>query len=213
MKKIILLILALAIVPATKAQTFDEWFRQKSTQRKYLLEQIAALRVYGSYVQKGYKIAQKGLNTIGQIKDGDINLHRIYFNSLKDINPSVRNYKRTGDIITIQNDIRRETENSRKVVSKTEVLSNEEKNYLNGVYAKLERDCLLTLDELEAVITSGKREMKDDERIERIDKLFAQSQNQYRFIKDFSSGISVLINEKTAEAKEIELQKKLYQIN
>lgn len=213
MRRIILIVLALAVAPAAKAQTFGEWFRQKSTQRKYLLEQIAALRVYGSYIKKGYNIAQKGLNTIGQIKDGDFNIHRIYFNSLRDVNPSVRDYERIDDIMTIQNDIRKETENSRKVVSKTNVLTKEEKGYLGNVYDRLEKDCLATLSELEAVITNGKLEMKDDERIERIDKLLARSQTQYRFVKDFSAAVAVQIRQKSSAITDVDLQRKLYQIN
>jgi len=213
MKTIIILILAFAIVPAAKAQTFGEWFRQKSTQRKYLLEQIAALKVYGSYVKKGYKFAQQGLNTIGQIKDGDINIHSLHFNSLKNVNPLVRNYRRTNDIIAIQDDIRRETTQSRKVIMKAAPLSNAEKDYLNAVYDRLQKDCMSTLDELEAMIIDGKMEMKDDERIVRIDELFLKSQSQYRFVKAFSSETAIYIIQKTAEIKDIGLQKQLYQIN
>jgi hypothetical protein len=213
MKKIMVLIIVLAVGSTAQAQTFGEWFRQKSTQRKYLLEQIAALKVYGSYVKKGYKLAQQGLTTIGQIKDGDLNLHRIYFNSLKNINPSVRNYKRINDIIALQDDIRRETTIGRKVVVKATTLNAEEKDYLGKVYRKLENDCLTTLDELEVVITDGKLEMKDDERINRIDELLSQSQSQYRFVKDFSSSIAVHIIQKASEQKDINLQNRLYQLN
>ncbi|WP_214226624.1 hypothetical protein [Pedobacter sp. B4-66] len=213
MKRTALLIIALAIGSAVKAQTFGEWFRQKSTQRKYLLEQIAALKVYGSYVKKGYKLAQQGLNTIGQIKDGDINLHRLHFNSLRNVNPLVRNYKRTNDIIAIQDDIRTETANSKKVIAKAATLSKNEKEYLVSVYDKLQKDCIATLDELEAVITDGKLEMKDDERILRIDELFLKSQSQYRFTKAFSSEIAIHNIQKASEIKDIDQQKHLYQIN
>lgn len=44
-----------------EAQTFDEWFRQKKTQKKYLVQQIAALKVYLGYLKEGYEIAQKGM--------------------------------------------------------------------------------------------------------------------------------------------------------
>ena len=49
------------------AQTWAEWFRQKATQKKYLLQQIAALHVYSGYLSKGYSIAKDGLNTIKSI--------------------------------------------------------------------------------------------------------------------------------------------------
>ena len=47
------------ISTGTRAQTFAEWFRQSATQKKYLLQQIAALQVYIGYVQKGYSIAKE----------------------------------------------------------------------------------------------------------------------------------------------------------
>lgn len=62
---------------ASKVQTFHEWFRQKKTQKKYLIQQIAALKVYLGYVQKGYSIAQKGLTTVSNIKKGNFDLHCI----------------------------------------------------------------------------------------------------------------------------------------
>ena len=58
-----------------EAQTFSEWFRQKKTQKKYLLQQIAALQVYIGYAQKGYRIAKEGLTTIGGFTKGEFDLH------------------------------------------------------------------------------------------------------------------------------------------
>jgi len=81
MKKIIAIAMLLSITKSMSAQTFAEWFRQKSTQKKYLIQQIAALQVYIGYVSKGYSIAKKGLNTIQDIKHGDFDLHKNYFNN------------------------------------------------------------------------------------------------------------------------------------
>ena len=75
MKKIIAIALLLSFAESISAQTFDEWFNQKATQRKYLIQQIAALEVYTGYVSDGYSIAKKGLNIIHDIKNGDFNLH------------------------------------------------------------------------------------------------------------------------------------------
>lgn len=89
MMKMIFLIAIILFTHSAKAQTWEEWFRQKETQKKYLLEQIAALQVYIDYAQKGYKIASNGLEIIEQIKTGDLNQHQVFFNSLKRINPAI----------------------------------------------------------------------------------------------------------------------------
>ncbi len=76
MKQLSLLCIILFSRSICGAQTPDEWFRQKATQKKYLIQQNAAFQVYLDYVQKGYAIAQKGLTTIGHIKQGDLDLHQ-----------------------------------------------------------------------------------------------------------------------------------------
>lgn len=76
MKKIIVALVAyLAVSLPVHAQTWSEWFRQKKTQKKYLLQQIAALKVYIDYAEKGYKIACDGIHAVREIKRGDFNLH------------------------------------------------------------------------------------------------------------------------------------------
>ncbi|MCH5688762.1 conjugal transfer protein TraI [Niabella sp. W65] len=53
MKKILLfLLLVVSAGSNLQAQTFAEWFQQKKTQKKYLLQQIAALQVYIGYAKK-----------------------------------------------------------------------------------------------------------------------------------------------------------------
>lgn len=61
MKKLIAIITLTIFVTVCNAQTFAEWFKQKETQKKYLIQQIVAFQMYLGYVQKGYSIAQKGL--------------------------------------------------------------------------------------------------------------------------------------------------------
>ena len=71
MKRMITVWLLASTAGSLKAQTPDEWFKQKETQIKYLLEQIVALKSYGDMVNKGYNIAQNGLATIFNCKNKD----------------------------------------------------------------------------------------------------------------------------------------------
>src|SRR5438046_646086 len=102
MKIIIIILSFLAAGQLCRAQTYDEWVRQSKTQKKYLLEQILALKTYIGYAEKGYSIASKGLNTIKDIKDGDFNLHDNFFNSLSAVNPQVKKYSKVAAIIAMQ---------------------------------------------------------------------------------------------------------------
>ncbi|SDE88329.1 hypothetical protein SAMN05216464_110176 [Mucilaginibacter pineti] len=212
MKKIILIITALFFAHTIHAQTFSEWFRQGKTQKKYLLEQIAALKAYTTVLKKGYDISQMGLTAIGDIKNGDFGLHSAYFNSLKAVNPEVAKYPRIADILSMQQDIQTLAGKSKSKALQSNLFSVSEKDYLNGVYVRLNTDCLQTLNELEAVTTPGKLEMKYDERIKRIDKLFAQSQSQYGFAKSFSNDLLMMQIQKSYQNTDLQTARTLYGI-
>lgn len=47
-----------------QGQTWGEFFQQKKTQKRYLLQQIAALQVFIGQAKKGYDLVGSGLRTI-----------------------------------------------------------------------------------------------------------------------------------------------------
>ncbi|RZM29218.1 MAG: hypothetical protein EOO88_05835 [Pedobacter sp.] len=191
--------LFLSAAGSVQAQTFSEWFRQKKTQKKYLLQQIAALQVYIEYAQKGYKIAKEGLTTIGGFTKGEFNLHSDYFNSLKMVNPEIKQYAKVADIIAMQLKIVQDYNRSYGQISRSNAFNADELDYIRRVFSRLLDDCEETLDELIAVTTNGKLEMKDDERMARIDKLYLDMQDKYTFAQSFSNDAKTLA---AARAKE-----------
>ena len=48
------------------------------------------------------EIARDGLTTIHEIKNGEFNLHNLFFSSLKTVNPEVAKYSRIAVIIADQ---------------------------------------------------------------------------------------------------------------
>ena len=105
MKKFLLIMMMSISGFLVKAQTFNEWFKQKKTQIQYLVDQIGALRVYSQSLQKGYEITNSGLEFIHGVKKGDFDLHQLYFTSLKKVNPQVKSYSKIEDIILLQKEI------------------------------------------------------------------------------------------------------------
>ena len=70
MKKLLSVSILIMCFNLCHAQTWAEWFQQKQTQKKYLIEQIAALQVYLGYAKKGYDIASKGIHLLqGDVDD------------------------------------------------------------------------------------------------------------------------------------------------
>ncbi len=208
MKKILLIIaVVLSSAGAVHAQTWDEWFRQKKTQKKYLLQQIAALQVYLNYAKQGYEIADKGINTVRKIKNGDFNLHRDFFGSLKMVNPAIKRYAKVADIIAYQTRIIKQVRQTILNVQETKQFTPEEFKYCKDVFDFLLAECLKTIDELIAVTTSGEFQMKDDERLKRIDTLYTEIQSKYAFCSSFSEEIGLLAVQRFGEQMEINRSK------
>jgi len=212
MKKVLLIAFLISTVHVGQAQTWDEWFKQKKTQRKYLLQQIAALKVYLGYLKKGYDIASQGLTTIRNIKNGDFNLHRDFLGSLSLVNPKIKNYARIADIIALQTRIIKEVKETIRGMEEAGQLTPEEMNLSKRVFDNLLAEALKNIEELFLVITSGELEMKDDERLKRIDAIYVEMQEKYAFTAGISEELAMLSVQRMQEQYEINLSRKLFGI-
>ncbi len=202
-KKTMLVLLTLLFCQMAHAQTFGEWFQQKKTQKEYLLKQIAALQVYIGYARKGYKIAKQGLNFIGDMKNGEFNLHKDYFNSLKSINPEVSHYFKVAELIGLQVDILNSCKQTKAQIRKGGMMRDDELEYINGVFERLLDNCSGLIDELITVTTADKLEMKDDERVKRIDQLYEQMQDNYTFVQGFGNEAKLLSTARSQESNDV----------
>ena len=208
MKKLIItLTFAALCLSSATAQTLNEWLNQNSTQKKYLIQQIAALQVYLGYAKKGYSIVTSGVNTIRSIKNGDLNLHRDFFNRLKNVNPSIRKYAKVADIIAYQVKIIKQTKITIQQIRETKQFTEAELGHCKQVFDNLLDECIKTVEELILVTTSGKLEMKDDERLKRIDGLYADIQDKYSFACSFSEDMGLLAVQRLGEQMEINRSK------
>jgi hypothetical protein len=193
----------------THAQTRNEWFKQKETQKKYLLQQIAALKIYLGYIEKGYDIANKGLQTIHSIKKGDFTLHNGFFTSLKEVNPAIKNWSRVTDIILIQVKIVKQAKEVLSSIKQDREFAPDEIDYCKRVFDNLLDECLKDIDELFSVTTSGELQMKDDERIQKIENIYLDVQDKYLFSSSFGDEMKLLSLQRMNEEKETEVSKVL----
>jgi hypothetical protein len=206
------MLLAIAIglyIGPVSAQTVNEWVNQKSTQKKYLLQQIAALQVYINYAKKGYNIVSGGINTIRDIKKGDLNLHNTFFSSLKTINPKISRYSKVADIISYQVRIIKLARQTLQSIREANQFSVEEIEYCKMVLDALLDDCIQSITELIEIITPDKLQMTDDERLVRIDKLYLDMQDKFTFSNVMSEDISLLALQRLSEQIEINRSKRI----
>lgn len=194
MKKLVFIFSMLIIFPlVAKAQ---------AKQRKELLLQIAALQVYMDYAKKGYSAVSKGLNFIGDAKKGELNLHGDYFTSLLKINPKVRSYYKTAEIISMQLKIMKIYKRTSADLKTADLFHGSELDYIERSFERLLQNCSDTLEQLLVITIDASLELKDDQRIERIDALHETMLEDYNFCISFSTDARLLSLSKTAEKKD-----------
>lgn len=194
----------------TQAQILGGIFSQNKTQTKLLVQQIAALKVYAGYLEKGYSIAKGGLNTISAFKNGEFGLHKTFFNSLKYVNPKIKQYPKITDIIQMQVEIISIYGECYRKVKDSGAFSPEEIKYIYEVFGRVLQACEASIGELIDLVTDGKLEMKDDERIERMDQLYLDVEDMYTFSNHFSAETLQLGATRIHDQQELNIMKEWY---
>ncbi|NIJ52180.1 hypothetical protein [Dyadobacter arcticus] len=212
--RVIYIVLAMIFINTTlQAQTFKEWFRQKKTQKKYLIEQIAQLKIYLELTEKGYKIAKQGLTAIGDLKPGEFKFHKNYFDSLKIVNPKIASLPKIKWIGAYNGEVRNICSTCLSKNGLTEYLNGDELAYLRAVFDRLDADCDKIQVTLKEVTTDGNLAMTDDERVKRIEALYQQTLFNLTFSKAFCSESAVLAAARMKEKEDVITGRALRGIN
>lgn len=169
--------------PASQGQTFAEIFRQKKTQKKYLLEQIAALEVYAGYARKGYQLASSGLKTIRGFTRGEFSLHQEFLASLAQVSPFIQKHWKVVSVIALQLEISR----SFAAIGASELMSESDLSYIRQVKQTVLDDCAADLEELLTILSAGKLEMDPAARLQRLEQLHQSMQDKAGFTQEFCS--------------------------
>jgi len=211
MKKIAATLLMLMLSNLCPGQIFKEWFRQNATQKQYLIEQIAQLKIYLELTEKGYKIAKEGLTTIGEIKRGEFKLHKNRFDSLLIVNPKIGSSSRLQQITGLHGRVNQTCEKLPAQLERS--FNSDQMAYINKVLKLVYDDCQSVLSNLFLVIRDGNLSMSDDQRIERIELCFQQMQDNYSFVKDFDQKTKLLARQLKNEQSEIIIRKNIHGLN
>jgi hypothetical protein len=176
-----------------------------------MIEQIAKLELYLQEAKKGYSIVQQGLTTIGDIKKGDLDLHSLFFSTLKGVNPAIRNSGKVADILAMQVQILFGSASTVQKFGSSGSFSATDLKYLSAVYSNLKELTLTDIDELTGLLTDNNWQMSDDERISRIDQLYSLVVEKYTFFRSFSSRVSLQGQYRAREKAGLQNLGKLFQ--
>jgi hypothetical protein len=213
MKRLLISMLAAFIGVSAQGQspTFQEFFSQKKTQIQYLLQQIAALKVQLGHLKEGYDIVQKGLNTVGEIREGKFSMDRTYLSSLKTVSPVVRDAPMLKKCLAFERRILTDFQSLNQECQSDEIFSETERGYVASVYANVLSACSDSMTELELVLTTGQAEMQDAERLSRLEAVQETLLELHSFSQDFIAGARALSLQRKKDADDIKLARKLYQ--
>ncbi|MDQ0107464.1 hypothetical protein J2T02_002583 [Chitinophaga terrae (ex Kim and Jung 2007)] len=203
--------LLIAVCNSCLAQTWAEWWSQKKTQKKYLIQQIGLFQLYLGYVKKGYDIANSGLTLVGDIKNGDFGIHQAYFNSLSIVPPEVKKYRGVAAILDLYATIERACQREIVGLPLKEQLVAEDAQYINLVKDDLLRSASLGLSQLLNILTDGSLQLREDERLRRIDAIYADFQDKLLFVQAFTSGNNLLALSRLKSKANADLFQRLYE--
>ena len=192
------------------AQNYNEFFRQKRTQEKYLLKQIAYLRLYADQAWKGYKLVSGGLERIGGFTSGEFRLHEAFISALSKVSSLVRKDYRVEEIVKFQLGI---CSSFRALVKSSASAKAPNMDYYTAVQQTVMEECNADLDELLDIVLSGELEMNDAERLSRLKKIHASMSEKAGFTRWFCSEAQLLAQAKKRELTDIKELRRFYEKN
>lgn len=175
----------------------------QSGEIKAYLQQIAAYEVYIKDAEKGYKIVENGIHTIGEIKNGTFNLHSAFFNSLEAVNPSIKGYAEVAQIALVEIATVEMFKKAIQNLNRSGQLHRDELSYISQVYWSVVNAGLEDISRLTILITSGEYSMNDGDRLHGIDGIYANTVGRYAFTQAFTSQCAFLDRSRAGEASDI----------
>lgn len=211
MKKLITIIslLLLGMLPASRAAAQVDELAQLLLN----IEKLAQFKQILSDMKKGYEILKGGYNTIKNISEGNFSLHKAFLDGLMEVSPAVRNYRRVADIVNYQVVLIKEYRKAYDRFRRDNNFNPDELAYLGRVYNNLFKESLRNLDELVTVITAGKTRMSDDERLQAIDRIYADMQDKLMFLRNFNNNTTILAVQRAKERNDAQAIRKIYGLN
>ena len=184
----------------------------QSSRDRVMLQQIAALRTYGNYLQKGYKIAKDGLSFIGKVKDGELNLHTLFYDGLGAVNPTIRQYPKVQAILRLSQEIEHVEEKMEQQLS-GDLFYGNEKDYIRRVFERLLLGCDDDLRGLQDLLTDNTLQSDDAQRLARIDALYLSMEDRLSFTRTFYDQCLGLLAARQREFSEVRHMRELHNLN
>ncbi|MES2827704.1 MAG: TerB family tellurite resistance protein [Bacteroidota bacterium] len=186
---------------------------QETQQLLLNVEKLSQLKNILSDMKRGYSVITNGYNSVKNIAQGNFSLHEVFLDGLMLVNPEIKKYRRVADIISYQKKIITEYKAAYNRFKASSNFSPQDIDYLGKVYKQLFDQSLDNIDELTTVITSSKLRMSDDERLQAIDRIFADTEDKLMFLRNFNKEASILNLQRKRETTDLKTTQGYFGIN
>lgn len=163
--------------------------------------------------------AQKTLeNEMSKLKMAEISewvekhrkLYDDYFKELWEVKNALANYQRIADIIKRQAQIVKEYKAAWALFRQDKNFTKEELDHIYNIYSGMIEESVKNIDQLFLVANAFVTQMSDAKRLEIINTVSDNLEQQYTDLRDFNNQNKVLSLQRAAERGEIEYVKRLY---
>ncbi len=178
--------------------------KQNKKNLQYMAQQIAEIQLYLKALKKGYNIVRSGLATIHSIKNGEFDVHNLFYTGLWKVNPEIRKLPEAIRLMDFSQKAYRNCQRLTNDLRKDTILAVAERNYLLGVCDNLVADIDANIDALATILTPGKVQMDDQERTRRINNCYGVSGRQLRISHALNAEAATIAHARVGET--IELQ-------
>jgi hypothetical protein len=186
---------------------------QASEQLALDVEKLSELKDILKDMYTAYTIIDKGYADVKNIVEGNFNLHKAFLDALLAVSPAVHDYSKVERIISAESQILSEYKAASKQLAGSGRFSIPELDYMNGVYANLLNRSATCVSELVMLLTADELRMSDADRLEGVDRVYADISSQLRVLKMFDSGLAVQAGLRAREAGDINSIKLLYDLS
>lgn len=205
---LIMIIIPFMLLPVKPVKAQSEELQQLILN----IEKLNQLRAILDNMYKGYKILTKGYNTVKDLAEGNFSLHKVFLDGLIEVSPTVKKYKRVAEIISQQRILVREYKEAFSAFRSLGVFNQKDLNYLEQVYNNLIDRSLKNIEELLMVVTAGQLRMNDAERLNAIDRIYADMQDKLQFLRYFNDKTTLVAAQKKKNLNDIDDLSRLYGI-
>ncbi len=156
------------------------------------------------------KMSQLKLNEIKDWVEKQRKLYDDYFQELRKVKAALAYYNRLKDIIERQVQMVKEYKGAWALFKQDKNFTADELDYIYNIYSGMMDESLKSIDQLFLVVNAFTTQMTDAKRLEIINTVSDNLEQQYVDLKDFNNQNKMLSIQRASERGEIEYVKRLY---